>query len=126
MSCAIPPVQFPPWKGAPMADMTNIVLALGQVEEAMGALDDGAPECRQRAVEASVRARNFLLQVIAQQETVGVQPGGLGMISDLPEAIRVHATATLASVAQSIRAAYCWGLAHGKDTGVSEPEERAR
>jgi hypothetical protein len=32
------------------------------------------------------------------------------MVSDLPEPIRHHAMDTLASVAQSIRAAYCWGL----------------
>ena len=47
-----------------MRDVPHIALALGQVEEAMGVLDDGAPDCRQRAVEALVRARNFLLQAM--------------------------------------------------------------
>ncbi len=34
------------------------------------------------------------------------------MIGDMPEPIRRHAMDTLALVAQSIRAAYCWGLAN--------------
>jgi hypothetical protein len=48
-----------------MPDSSSIALALGQVEEAMGALDDGLPDCRPRAVEALVRARNLLLQATA-------------------------------------------------------------
>lgn len=42
----------------------SVALALGQVEEAMGILDDGRDDCCQRSCEALVRARNFLLQAI--------------------------------------------------------------
>lgn len=60
MSDAIPPDQFPPWRGryVPHVD-DNLALGIGQVEEAMGALDDND---RQGACEALVRARQFLLR----------------------------------------------------------------
>jgi hypothetical protein len=48
------------------------------------------------------------------------------MVSDLPEPIRHHAMDTLASVAQSIRAAYCWGLHPTSNEQVNDPERRSR
>jgi hypothetical protein len=60
MSCAIPPGQFPEWKkGKFVPDMSSIAMARGQVEEAMGALDDndrqGACTCAP-ATPAEARA----------------------------------------------------------------------
>jgi hypothetical protein len=48
--------------------MKNIALALGQIEEAMGLLDDGFPNYRLRAAEVLMRARRFLLQAAAEDD----------------------------------------------------------
>jgi hypothetical protein len=48
--------------------MKNIALALGQIEEAMGLLDDGFPNYRLRAAEVLMRTRRLLLQAAAEDD----------------------------------------------------------
>jgi hypothetical protein len=59
-------------------------------------------------------------RTMAQLDMVEAGLPAMFSFSDLPDVVRHDAVATLVSVAQSIRAAYCSGLARGKARGAEQ------
>jgi hypothetical protein len=82
MSDAIPQDQFPPWRAKIAPPMSRAALALGQIEEAIGALDEGGPDCRQQASACLQIARLLLLEAHRAADAVRAPPALLTPITD--------------------------------------------